>query len=238
MKPILFISLSLLLTSKNAFTQGACSNIKVETPVVSKPTAGSIVSATCTALTVKWQGNANQSYVVKGIRNNSSANTTDTAVAANVSCDVSLNCTATIPVSAGILVSWTVQASQVIDKRTFYSYPFRGDQDYAIPPCKRPVTKAANAQSSITDLTGKNKLVIFPNPVSGELTFNWSGEYLGAASMTIIDGSGKEIKQISIKKDQAIYINRMQVKSFRSGIYYLNIRTSKGQTMTTRFVKE
>ncbi|MEJ7676804.1 MAG: hypothetical protein WKG06_02780 [Segetibacter sp.] len=53
--------------------------------------------------------------------------------------------------------------------------------------------------------TGKNKLVVFPNPVTGELTINLSGEYSGDARITIVDGGGKEIKQISIKKDQAMY---------------------------------
>ncbi|MEJ7676807.1 MAG: hypothetical protein WKG06_02795 [Segetibacter sp.] len=108
MKPFLFISLSLLLTSKNAFTQGACSNIKIETPVVSKPAAGSIVSATCSALVVKWKGNADQTYVVQATHYNSSTNKTDIAVGTKVTCDNSQNCTATIPVTIGTKVSWSV----------------------------------------------------------------------------------------------------------------------------------
>jgi len=189
-------------------------------------------------LIVKWQGSANQTYVVKATHYNASTNNTDTVVADYVLCDNSQNCTTSIPVIANTKVSWTVQASEVIDKRTFYSYPFRGDQDYLIPACATPIAKKAAPQSPSNELAVKNKLVVFPNPVTGELTFNWSGEYNGAASISIVDGSGKEIRQISIKKDQTMYSNQMQVRSLRAGIYYLNIRTSKGELVTTRFVKE
>ncbi len=90
-------------------------------------------------------------------------------------------------------------------------YPFRGDQDYAIPACKTPVTKAANPPSPVT--SAKSKLAVFPNPVTGELTINWSSQYSGTASITILDAGGKEIRKMSIKKDQAIYTNCVEVKS-------------------------
>jgi len=54
MKPV-FICLCLFLASK-AFSQVACFNTKIETPVISKPTEASIISTTCSTLVVKWKG--------------------------------------------------------------------------------------------------------------------------------------------------------------------------------------
>lgn len=239
MKSFLLTSLGLVFITGNAFTQGACSDIKIETPVVPKPTQGAIVTVTCKELVVVWKGNADQTYIVQGTYKNISTNKTDTAVATNTSCDAGHNCTATIPVSAGIKITWTIQASEEIDDRPFYSYPFRGDQDYTIPACKTAAAKSARSeQTLIIDPISKNKLVVYPNPVTGELTINWSSEYNGDATISILDAVGKQVKRINIKKEQAIYSNRLQVSSLSSGIYYLNIRTTEGELLTTRFVKE
>jgi hypothetical protein len=102
----------------------------------------------------------------------------------------------------------------------------------------RRMATTAKPTTTAPNFAGKNKLRVFPNPVTGELTVNWSSEYNGDASITIVDAIGKEMKRLSIKKDQVLYTNKVNVQSFTAGVYYLNIRTSKGESFTTRFVKE
>lgn len=128
MKRLFLLSIGCFILMGQAFPQGPCANVKVETPAVPKPTNGNIISATCSSMVVSWQGSAHQTYVARATWFNTATNKTDTAVATNIICDVSFNCTATIPVIAGTNISWSVQATAIIDDRTFYSYPFRGDR--------------------------------------------------------------------------------------------------------------
>lgn len=240
MKTIFLISLSAVLLIGRAVAQGPCATTKVETPAVAKPTNGAIVSVTCSTLVVAWQGAANQLYVAQATYFNTAANKTDTALGINISCTGSFSCTATIPVIAGTNISWSVQATATIDDRTFYSYPFRGEQDYAIPACFAPVPKPAIVKKvqPKSDEQALSKLLVFPNPVTGILTINWQGEFKGAATIFVANAAGKEIRKMNVRKVQSLYTSQLQVSTLAPGIYYLQIRTTGGESLSTSFVKE
>src|SRR5829696_2247812 len=100
----LLIALCSIISVSHASGQGSCttSNIKIETPAVTKPTEGSVVSATCSTLVVQWKGSTGQTYEVKGTyKDLATSEIKQTAAATNLSCNASYVCNATIPVSAG-----------------------------------------------------------------------------------------------------------------------------------------
>lgn len=97
----------------------------VISPQVIPPAELGIVSSTCSTLLVKWQGNASQAqtYKVKATWFNSTTNKIDTAVGSNILCNTSQGCNATIPVIAGTVVTWSVQASAIVNGTAYKSYP-------------------------------------------------------------------------------------------------------------------
>lgn len=241
MKPFYLTILFAFTFNYNVSAQGVCAvNIKVITPVVAKPTDASIVSATCSTLVAKWKGAKDQAYLISG---------TFTGPVSNISCDDDFNCTAIIPVTPGSNVSWSVQAVSIIDGRTFYSYPFHGN-DYAIPDCNQPVITSSQSASAVeksggvsaVTLTDKltitnDKFAMYPNPVNDVVNINLISEYRGNVKLTILDASGKTVKITSVKKEQSKYSGGVAVSSLKPGLYFISVEMPKGQSYVTKFLK-
>ncbi|MEJ7827383.1 MAG: T9SS type A sorting domain-containing protein [Segetibacter sp.] len=239
MKPIFFISLSALLFISKVISQGACSNIKIESSVVAKPTEASIASATCSALVVQWKGSMDQTYLISSIYKDLTTNEQkETEPATNISCDNNGNCTATIPVKAGTTVSWSVQAHSLINNRTFSSYPLQGEQDYAIPNCiVNP--GVVNADKTIPPAEiDKMKVEVYPNPVHSTLNINLTritAPTEGKAVIRIFDvnGRGVLVKQATLGNVQ------INVSSLRNGAYFITVQDNSGKVVHKgKFIKE
>jgi hypothetical protein len=134
MRCSLFLLLVLIVYSTASTAQ--CTGAKVVSPLVAEPTATSIVSATCSTMVVRWQGSPGQSYSVTASRYNPSTNVRDTVAGSAAVCNGTSSCTSTLAVVAGTKVTWSVQASSVINGSIFYSYPAEGAPvDYPILAC-------------------------------------------------------------------------------------------------------
>lgn len=238
-----FIVLALAFTAK---AQTACNSAKVISPVVSKPTKGSIVSATCSTLVVQWIGAANQTYVANVSFYNATAKRWDTTYAAGI-CNSSQVCTATLPVTAGTKVSWSVQAKQVIDGRTFYSYYLIGERDYLNPSCTQSVVTKTEVVSNNIAQNNKlpelpsvtEKLVVYPNPATNEIAIQWSGGYKGAAVVAISDASGKEIRVLRVTKEGITFTSQIPVNGLVAGLYYVQVKPQQsGRPLTEKFLKQ
>ncbi|HYE56234.1 MAG TPA: T9SS type A sorting domain-containing protein [Chitinophagaceae bacterium] len=148
-------------------------------------------------------------------------------------------CFATIPLKPGYALQWSIQAVQAVDGRSFYSYPMRGET----AGCeKQPIVEksdeaVARPDISVVENEPKSGLSIFPNPVTGELTINWTGEYRGQANLAILDASGKPVTVMNIRKEQSSYVQRMSANAYSSGIYIIYISMYNGRSVSTRFVK-
>lgn len=154
-----------------------------------------------------------------------------------VVCDNNFNCSATLAVKPGQKISWSIQAVSVIDNRTFYSYPLRGE--YTGCEETRIVTTAAVNTNMVKPGIGraKSELMIYPNPTTGELTLKWSDTFQGNANITIMDATGKAVKQLNINKQLPDYLDRITVSNLTAGLYFMHIRMENGKTISTRFVK-
>jgi hypothetical protein len=130
MKTFLFQTLALFFLSRLVFSQAICPNANVST-LVTQPNGTAIVSSTCSTLLVKWQGTVNQTYCVSATYFNPITNKKDTAMGVNIACNDNQNCTATIPVTPGTTITWSVQA---ISNNTA-SYPVISVLEHPIPSC-------------------------------------------------------------------------------------------------------
>jgi hypothetical protein len=145
MKRVLFLLTVLFLCSGTVFTQSCsgnppitCSGEKIATPSIPQPLNVKLAAATCSTLVVKWTGNATQEYVAKAMYKNTVTNNVDTITSTNIACDANNNCTASIPVIAGTIYTWSVEAKSMIGSCTFYSYPVSGRLEYPIAACNQP----------------------------------------------------------------------------------------------------
>jgi len=248
MKHLFLTSLSILFLISNTFSQGACSNIKIESPVVSKPTEGNIVSATCYEFIVQWKGRADQTYIVRGSYKDPATNSTnELPPAINITCDNAFTCTATIPVTGGTLVSWNVQAMGIINDRSFYSYLFRGEQDYAVPGCvAAPIANPANVNAEKALLRNndkmpdndKMKVEVYPNPVRTTLNVNLNSvakTNAGKVIIRIFDVNGKTV----LVRQAALGNVQINVSRLSNGTYFINVQDGKGKVLhKAKFIKE
>lgn len=143
MKCLLVFALSILATPC-AYSQSCsgnppivCSGEKIVSPAVRQPVGAKLVSATCTTLVIKWTGAPGQDYLVKLMYKNDATNSVDTITGTNITCDANNNCTATIPVVAGVKYWWSVEAKSIIGSCSFYSYPVSGQLQYPIAACNQ-----------------------------------------------------------------------------------------------------
>ena len=92
--------------------------------------------------------------------------------------------------------------------------------------------------TSIESVFGKNKIEInlFPNPVNKLLQVSFKSEIDLNLSLSIFNATGKNMmeKSISISKN---WDDKIEVKSFPNGLYYLKIESKDGSSKTLKFIK-
>ena len=91
------------------------------------------------------------------------------------------------------------------------------------------------ATDDFENTAAQNDLIVFPNPVGEDLSFQIRGNS-GATVNTfeIIDASGRVIRRENIDNSSQSNIN---VSSLNSGIYFLRVGTLSDQTIVKRFLK-
>ncbi len=180
---IIISVLILILFNSLTFSQCPQSGIKVQSKDCINPKALAVAAINCTELKVKWQGDKNQTYLVKASTANADTESI-TATPLQVSqpaCDNNGNCTASVETTEGTTVNWSVQAVCSSGGITTYSEPVNGPDTY-IPICNK-----ANETSSTTGLQ------VYPSPSKGTLTVDYSGVIDGALQINIYDVNGKQV---------------------------------------------
>lgn len=77
---------------------------------------------------------------------------------------------------------------------------------------------------------------VYPNPTDGELTVQLSDDRDGKYRVLVVDMSGRTI----FENDKAAFHNgifRIKTSSFTPGIYFIQLRDSKGKASFRKFVK-
>jgi hypothetical protein len=245
MKSLLIFS-SLFYTAA-ALAQGTslCSSVIIQSPVVEKPQEVAVVSSTCSTVVLGWQGSSGQSYLISGVYRDGETGVVldSTEVVSSYSCDGAFHCQATLPVSRGSTLSFSVVAIGVVNGQTLQSYPARPEGYFSIAACRTTgarTTETARVSAPVTEdklSLSNEQLLTFPNPVGSIVNIRWSSEYRGSAILSIVDGTGKALKIQNIQKDKVDYVAQLPAKGLPSGLYYVEIQTTKGKMVVARFVK-
>ena len=90
-----------------------------------------------------------------------------------------------------------------------------------------------SSETGITEPNARQKLKVWPNPVSGMLHIQLPDAEKGIARVTVCDLLGK----VMLQKENP-HAPELEVASLPSGMYLLQVRTSDGKMMTPKIVKE
>ncbi|MGB8194256.1 MAG: T9SS type A sorting domain-containing protein [Chitinophagaceae bacterium] len=242
MRHSLISAIAFLFMASCTFAQDPCVTVRVQSPVVAKPaSAQSVFTGNCNEVRISWKGNERQTYFVNGAYTDQ---LTGSGVAAkplsDIVCDKGFNCSVRLAVKPGNTLSWSIQAMEIVNGRTFYSYPLRGEYEgcETVAVVKTGVTSASKPLVSSNAPHVRAELMVYPNPATGEVIVRWNGTYNGLAKITIYDASGKAVKQIDVRKEQVNYLDRVAVNALSPGLYLLNITMQQGQNLSAKFVKK
>jgi hypothetical protein len=81
------------------------------------------------------------------------------------------------------------------------------------------------------------KMNIFPNPTKDQLSIEWTSEFTGDATLTVMDLSGRAVQRFKLNKSQALFTKQVNVQELKQGVYYLFIRMSNGRVVSRSFYK-
>ncbi len=92
--------------------------------------------------------------------------------------------------------------------------------------------------TSTETIFGENKVEIslFPNPVNELLQVSLKGENNLDLSLSIFNASGMNMKEMNISNAKA-WNDKIDVKGFPGGLYYLQIKSKDGSSKTLKFIK-
>ncbi|HYV91427.1 MAG TPA: T9SS type A sorting domain-containing protein [Chitinophagales bacterium] len=212
MKSIFLLLISLLFAASNVFGQCLGPSQKIASPICTKPSNAKVNSLSCTELQVQWQGSSDQMYEVNATIKNTATNKTETFTTTEITCDANGTCTATIPVTAGTKVTWSVQAICANEGSTFYSYALRGGKEISIPNCE--LNEDANSISNV-----------FPNPTAENISVEYLCNKSGNLQFIIYDLMGKVVFTQSEKATQGMSsVYKFNLPNLPSGIYLLEAR--------------
>ncbi|HRP31479.1 MAG TPA: T9SS type A sorting domain-containing protein [Agriterribacter sp.] len=230
MKKLFILSFGLLFMN-HAISQGvACSNIKVISPVSAKPTNAQ-VSINCQNFTVQWQSEGDQRFVFTAVEKDAQ---THQVIETHVM-ETTAN-TATIEITAGVVIVWQVEAVTKIDDRNFYSYPLRDGKEYLIPACAKSAVSPKTKPGALKVSGDANsKVKIYPNPFESSLSIQFSSRGTSPKIITVFDVNGKMV----FTKQTAENITQLNVGQLTHGTYIIRIQDSAGTTLySAKVVKE
>lgn len=111
-------------------------------------------------------------------------------------------------------------------------------QDFSSPvtyTCYAPVSGTGRAYEvtvtmvdALSDLIDNQYLVVYPNPVSDNLTVQFTAKESGEAVLVMQDISGNNLLKMNLLYTVGKNISELDLRSFPNGLYLLQIQTSSG----------
>ncbi len=100
-----------------------------------------------------------------------------------------------------------------------------------IGPCTQTNTGKQSSKKSVE--ANLNSISIYPNPTSGIVTIELSNTLMTEITLNSIDG-----KLVHFKKTANVNYYSLDLSSYEKGIYLLNLKTSEGEFITKKIIKQ
>ena len=79
--------------------------------------------------------------------------------------------------------------------------------------------------TGVPPICTSTQVSVFPNPTNGILTFSWSGQKVGNATIVITDMVGRTVHTEKMQISTTSGENMIDLSSLKSGIYFININS-------------
>jgi hypothetical protein len=185
--------------------------LKIQSAACDSPSNARVKTVNCQELTVQWQGSADQQYTILATITDTVSGQTQQTTTTRYSCDAG-NCTAKVSVHASEHVTWSVQGSCANNGATFYGTPSQG------APVRVPACLVAQPGT----------LHVYPNPSSGQLVVDYTGEMSPQTKFTIVDMTGRQVFSLSGQEAaRAGNGYKLDLRGLVSGSYLLKVSSPK-----------
>lgn len=227
MKYLIILTLYTVAVVNAASAQCSNTSQPIQSPVAPKPSAAS-ATVSCTNMLIKWQGNADQGYELKITAKDAAGKIISSGINTSYTRSGGNNYTATIPVTPGTKVSWSLQGISTIEDRTFYSYPLRG-KEYVIPACTAPVATSAAKAQPLQVISNKMTagVKIYPNPVNSILHVEFNSAGATQKIVSLFNASGQTVQMKQTTENMA----EIDVRQLSSGTYFIRINDANGKVL-------
>lgn len=230
MKSLLILLLAVAFTT-NAISQ-QCATSLIQSPVAQKPTQAT-ASVNCHTLTMQWQGGTNEKYQLTVTVKDAATGKKIKKFSPNTYKQNGNNYVATIPVTAGTKLSWTVQAINTINNRAFISYPLRGKEVF-VPECTASSVAASGQDAVAAQVNDKLKVLMYPNPVQSILHLQLTGDEAGKKMVRVVDIYGRTV----ITQRDEHHLVQLNTAALANGMYIVQIENETGKVLFTgKFTK-
>jgi len=222
MKSSIFLIILSFACGTLVYCQCPPSVLKIQTPACEAPKDLAVKRINCDSLIVKWQGNANQSYIIKTYSMDSLRNQPIVNEINKYQCSSNGTCTASIPVKQGTTINWSVQSICNINNTVFYS-PTTEGKEANIPYCN-----AIASRSTMQSTTNTNtQLIVYPNPSQGYLNVDYNSKQNGIAVISVSDVAGKTVFNQAYDVVQNINHYQLNLHNLSPGVYLLSLKNGE-----------
>lgn len=157
MKAIILSAIYLFILSCAAICQCTKPGLKIQSQACDSPQNLIANAITCSSVKVNWLGNKEQSYIIKAFCTEPATGKQAEAKTSKIFCDDNGNCAATVFVTEGSILSWSVQSICTMENAIMYSSEINGKNTFA-PLCPKVLPKTTTRSTS--------QIIAYPSPVT------------------------------------------------------------------------
>lgn len=89
-----------------------------------------------------------------------------------------------------------------------------------------------------TNVLMNEKLSLYPNPASANVTLNIASAEVGSTSINLYDVSGKMVKRVAIQKGLQQMQHRLDLSGLKTGAYTVEVVVNQKSRLVSRFIKQ
>ena len=123
-----------------------------------------------------------------------------------------------------------------LNKDGNYDYMWENADDYGILELVSKTSQTVSDKSIKLDSSGKNELLIYPNPSSDRLNMDLSNNFTGSVHFTILNIQGVELLNETLNKPSTKLIVPLNIQQYPEGTYFLKVNYGNSE-LITKFMK-
>ena len=112
---------------------------------------------------------------------------------------------------------------------TYYAYVYGYNSNYSASQCYTLTTQtsASNFREEAPGLAKETGIILYPNPTTGDVNFNFYSPEAQNATVTVVDQSGRICQRLTLHLDEGQNTPKMSLGNLPAGLYFLHLQTAE-----------